>query len=206
MKSRNKVLFNKARTYDNNNDVADSINNISEIQTEARIQVPTRFRSREAMMKFPNKDKTIEKFHKNQRFLETKDMHPNVSLNFISETPVLAANNQNNESTRIDAENMLQLLSSNKQQKKFEFGEQELDTTNDNNLGAKHVETQYSPPLINKARSLREEAKYTKIPVELLDISELSEKKIDSKVELSNNNQLHVLNQSNELETVNVGV
>lgn len=206
MKSRNKVLFSKARTYDDNKDVGDSINNISEIQTEARIQVPTRFRSREAMMKFPNKDNTNEKFHKNKKFLEIKDMHPNVTLNYISETPVLAVLNQNNESTRIDAENMLQLLGSNMQPKTFAFEDQEFDISRENDIKAKHAETQYSPPFINQVGSIREEIKTVQIPVELLDISELSEKNQKDNLELSNSNQLHGLNQSNELAKVNVGV
>jgi hypothetical protein len=69
------------------------------------------------MMKFPPKNYQNDNFSENIKSINTKDMHPNIALNNIPETPVLGVQCQDNESTQIDAENMLQLLSSDKKSK-----------------------------------------------------------------------------------------
>jgi hypothetical protein len=107
----------KAHTHDGANVIEDTFNNVSEIQSEARIQIPTFFRSRESMMKFPPKNYKNETFNENIKSINTKDMHPNISFNNIPETPVLEVHCQENESTQIDAQNMLRLLSSDKKSK-----------------------------------------------------------------------------------------
>ena len=68
VKSRNTNLIEKCKTYEKvPNNVDESFQSISEIQNEAKVQVPIRFRSRESMMKFSQKDyySQNEEFHMN---------------------------------------------------------------------------------------------------------------------------------------------
>jgi hypothetical protein len=120
VKSRNNVLLSKSKTFDDRPEVVEeSLNNISEIQTEAKIQVPTRFRSRESMMKFtPDSKIKVKEAPSKPReplnLINIKDMHLTSPFGVVSETPVRVVKNHTNESTRMDAESVLKLLRTSK--------------------------------------------------------------------------------------------
>jgi hypothetical protein len=116
------------------------------------------------MMKFPPKNYKIEHFSENIKSIETKDMHPNIALNNILETPVIGVQCQDNESTQIDAENMLQLLSSVKKSKHCVI---ELDITPSKEPKTKNAQTQYSPLniVIPKHKSKEEQTRLSPLRV-----------------------------------------
>lgn len=117
-KSRNSKTFVQSKTEVEDQSITDeSFNNISEIQIEAKIQVPTRFRSREAMMKFKGKSskKTSNVFdvqHKNlpeqhSKWIQIQDMKVEEGEFKTNETPDWG---RPSESNQLDAESVLKML------------------------------------------------------------------------------------------------
>lgn len=116
-KSRNSKTFVQAKTEVEEQSITDeSFNNISEIQLEAKIQVPTRFRSREAMMKFKGKNSKKSsrvfdvqhniKSEKKMNCIQIQDMKADDGEFKTNEAVVGRAS----ESSQLDAESVLKML------------------------------------------------------------------------------------------------
>lgn len=124
-KSRNAQLVAKARTMNLQGVVTEksisdeSFNNISEVHLEATVQVPTRFTSRESMMKNKPNPSTSNKRKayvpatrpsNKSELRKTKEITPSDFWTRAEETPIKAKRDLLRDSMNLDADSVLKML------------------------------------------------------------------------------------------------